>query len=192
MADRFTTIFGDQIDVTALGLGLQKDVDDNLKVYVDDASIELSPDSGTEGQVRVKDLGITTAKIDNLAVTAGKIDANAVTEPKLDASNSPTSGYILTWNGSQFTWSDPATVVDAGAITESDYIVREVPTGLINNSNVTFVLANTPVVGKEMVFLNGVLQFQGAAKDYTISGATITFIKAPKTNSEVVVTYVIA
>lgn len=182
MADRFTTIFGDQIDVTALGLGLEKDASDNLQVYVDDASVELSPDTGTLGQVRVKDLGITTAKI---------ADAN-VTEPKLDIANSPTSGYILTWNGTNFSWTDPATVVDSAAITDSDYIVREVPTGLINSLNVTYTLANTPVAGKEMVFLNGVLQYEGVAKDYTISGATITFVKAPKTNSEVVVTYVIA
>jgi len=120
-----------------------------------------------------------------------QIAASAVTEDKIDFSNSPTTGYVPRWTGTQFEWVDPVTVVDTTAITESDYIVREIPTGLINSINVTFTLANTPVVGKEMVFLNGVLQYAGAAKDYTISGAVITFIKAPKTNSEVVVTYIV-
>ena len=181
MADRFTTIFGDQIDVTALGLGLRKDANDNLEVYPDDSTVEISLDSGTYGQVRVKNLGITTAKI---------ADSN-VTEPKLDIFNSPTTGYILKWNGTQFEWVDPATVVDATAISEGDYIVREVPTGIIDSINTIFTLANIPVLGKEMVFLNGVLQFSGVSKDYTISGAVITFDKAPRTNSEVVVTYII-
>jgi len=45
MADRHTTVFGDQIDATALGVGLSKDVDDNIKVNVDGASIEIDTDT---------------------------------------------------------------------------------------------------------------------------------------------------
>jgi hypothetical protein len=36
-------------------------------------------------------------------------------------------------------------------------------------------MANVPVLGTEMVFLNGVLQHPLAGNDYTILGAAITF-----------------
>lgn len=70
----------------------------------------------------------------------------------------------------------------------ANYIVRETPSGTINSSNVTFTLANTPITGKEMVFLNGILQEAGGG-DYSISGVTITFTSAPPTGSKLVVTY---
>jgi hypothetical protein len=182
MADRYTTIFGDQIDATALGLGLQKDSDDNLEVYVDDTSIEISTDSGSEGQVRVKDLGITTDKLAD----------DSVTEPKLAMGNSPTDGYVIAWDGdtSELVWLDPSDLIDETAITDDDYIVREVPTGLINNSNTIYTLANEPIAGSEHVYLNGILQADGG-NDYSISGDTITFTKAPKTNNKLVVSYII-
>lgn len=49
-----------------------------LDVNVDNATIEVNSDS-----LRVKDLGITTGKLDNSAVTTVKINANAVTFDKL-------------------------------------------------------------------------------------------------------------
>ena len=73
---------------------------------------------------------------------------------------------------------------------ESDAIVtREVPSGSVNGSNVTFTLANTPVSGTEQVYLNGLLQDPGAGNSYTISGAVITFLSAPLTGDEIHVTY---
>lgn len=70
-----------------------------------------------------------------------------------------------------------------------DKITRETPTGAVNGSNTTFTLANTPVVGSEEVFLNGLLQEPGAGNDYTISGAVITYLAAPLTNDRVRVSY---
>ncbi len=64
-------------------------------------------------------------------------------------------------------------------ITNPDHITREIPSGAINGTNVTFTLANTPVTGTEHVYLNGVLQDEGALNDYTISGAVITMNDAP-------------
>ncbi len=55
--------------------------------------------------------------------------------------------------------------------------------------NVTFTLANSPLSGQEHVYLNGVLQDEGGANDYTISGATITFNTAPPTNSVLLANY---
>lgn len=70
-----------------------------------------------------------------------------------------------------------------------DKITRETPTGAVNGVNTTFTLANTPVVGSEEVFLNGILQEPGAGNDYTISGATITYLAAPLTNDRLRVSY---
>ena len=170
MADRHTTVFGDQIDVTALGVGLGKDGSDNLKVLVDDSTVEIATLSGIGDAVQVKDAGIT--------------------EPKLDASNSPTDEYVLSWDSGagQFTWVPN---LDTDAVLESDIVANEIPTGLINSLNVTYTIANTPVTGSVMVFLNGLLQAPGGGLDYTISGTTITFVKAPRTNSDLYVSYFI-
>jgi len=73
---------------------------------------------------------------------------------------------------------------------ESDaFVTREVPSGSVNGSNVTFTLANTPVAGSEQVYLNGLLQDPGAGNSYTISDSTITFLSAPLTNDEIHVSY---
>lgn len=75
-------ISGDIQSVTA-GDGLVEDTGSTtknpiLKVNVDSASLEIVGDV-----VRIKDLGVTTAKINNLAVTNGKIADDAVTTVKI-------------------------------------------------------------------------------------------------------------
>jgi hypothetical protein len=65
----------------------------------------------------------------------------------------------------------------SATLAASNFIVRETPTGAVDGSNATFTLAHTPVAGTEEVFLNGLLQT--VTNDYTISGATITFVIAP-------------
>ena len=68
--------------------------------------------------------------------------------------------------------------------------VKEVPSGSVNGTNVTFVISDEPAVaGTEQVFLNGLLQFAGANDDYTIAGGTITFNTAPETGWKLVVYY---
>lgn len=58
------------------------------------------------------------------------------------------------------------------------------PSGSINGSNTTFTLSPTPSVSANVnCFLNGIQQRQGAGTDYTISGATITYLTAPPTGS---------
>jgi len=92
------------------------------------------------------------------------------------------------------TMSGDAAITSAGVVSISGgltthFVTREVPTGTINGSNVTFTLANTPIAGTECIFLNGLLQNVGAGNDYTISGATITFVVAPETGSVILVNY---
>ena len=59
------------------------------------------------------------------------------------------------------------------------------PTGTINGSNTSFSLSPTPTVSANVnCFENGVQQQQGSGNDYTISGATITYLTAPPTGSK--------
>lgn len=121
----------------------------------------------------------------------------------------PTNGQILIGNGSGFSLSSltagsnititPSaggiTIAATGSstFTSANIIVREVPTGTVNGSNVTFSLSQTPVSGKEQVFVNGVLQNVGTGNDYTISTNTITFLSGaiPQSGDIILVTYVV-
>lgn len=220
MADRHTTVFGDQIDTSALGAGLGKDGSDNLKVNVDDSTVEIN---GSD-QVIVKDGGITNAKLAG-SITDDKLDSDyiqtsetddvtiefdestgtselkivdggvdtlqlaneAVTEAKIDVYNAPSIGEVMGYTANGLEWVSNA---EDDAVQEADVIVNEIPSGLINSSNVTYSIANTPVTGTVAVFLNGMYQAPGGGLDYTITGTTITFVKAPRTNSDLYVTYI--
>jgi len=168
MAERATRIFGDQIDVSAAGLGLAKDASDNFEVLVDDTTVEIVAITGIGDALQVKDGGIT--------------------EPKLDSSNAPTDGYVLSWNSGagQFEWIQ---VDITDAVLEADVVVGEVPVGLINSLNKDYDIANTPVAGTVAVYLNGLRQ--KLTDDYTIAGVTISFVKEPRTNSILQVDYII-
>ena len=80
------------------------------------------------------------------------------------------------------------TFVQTGGITVT-HVTRETPSGLINGSNTSYTLANTPTSGTEEVFLNGILQQVGAGNDYTISGGTITMLTAPASGDRLLVNY---
>ena len=77
----------------------------------------------------------------------------------------------------------------ANGLTTANFVSKEVPTGAINGVNTAFTMANTPLIGTEEVFLNGVLQESGAGNDYTISGASITMLFAPLTGEKLRITY---
>lgn len=74
-------------------------------------------------------------------------------------------------------------------LTGANFVVRETPSGAIDGVNTTYTLANTPVAGTENVFLNGLLQEPAAGNDYTISGATITYLTAPLVGDRIRVSY---
>ena len=56
------------------------------------------------------------------------------------------------------------------------FVTGEIPAGTLNGINATFTLANVPTAGSEAIWLNGLRMKTGF--DYTISGATITFVPA--------------
>ena len=52
----------------------------------------------------------------------------------------------------------------------------EIPGGTPNGNNASFTIANTPVAPTGvLLFVNGLLQNQGAGFDYTLVGQAITF-----------------
>lgn len=80
--------------------------------------------------------------------------------------------------------------VERGTGVEVSRVVRENPTGLLNNLNTVFTLAFTPVNGTEEVFFNGMLQNPGAENDYVLSGQSITFNFTPISTDCIRVSYV--
>lgn len=79
----------------------------------------------------------------------------------------------------------------ASQLSYDSRVTRETPVGSIDGVNVDFVLANVPSVGSEEVYLNGLLQDEGATNDYTIVADTITFNVAvtPQVGDKIRVSY---
>ncbi len=74
----------------------------------------------------------------------------------------------------------------------SEFVLNEIPSGSINGVNDEFTLVNTPSTASMMLYLNGVLQSQGVAEDYTVTGSTIIKFNAsaiPETGDKVIATY---
>lgn len=180
MAQRTTAIFADQIDDLALGDGVRKQVADdsilelalkaNEGLKIDSAELAIDYDDAT--------IGMITNKL--------AVKDDSITEAKLDMYNSATIGYYLKYTANGLEWAD----IDADFVKDDDVIANEIPAGLVNSSNTVYTLANTPVVGTVTVYLNGLFQAQGSGMDYTVSGTTITFNKAPRTNSELYACYI--
>lgn len=124
--------------------------------------------------------------VDNLALTLGTTSGLEVHTSGLRLARG-TAGQIIVVNGTgdpvYAAMSGDATIADTGAVTVAStitrnaaFVTRETPGGAIDGTNATFTLANVPVLGSEEVFLNGILQEPGTGNDYTISGATITWL----------------
>lgn len=95
------------------------------------------------------------------------------------------TGWILTTAGTitvattSQTWAKFTTM---NSLTAANFITGELPSGTINGSNTAFTLANTPTAGSVRLFYNGQRLRVGATEDYTISGAAITMLFAPKSS----------
>lgn len=131
--------------------------------------------------------GSTSGTVTSVSVVsangfAGTV-ATATTTPAITISTSIIG--VLKGNGTAVS----AATVGTDYVNNASFVTREMPTGLVNGANTTFTLANTPTLGTEEVFLNGILQEPGAGNDYTISGATITYLTAPLTGDKVRVNY---
>jgi len=67
--------------------------------------------------------------------------------------------------------------------------IKEIPSGTVNGSNVTFTLSQTPADATELLFVNGILQNVGGGNDYTIVGKIITFATAPFSGDIIICRY---
>lgn len=89
------------------------------------------------------------------------------------------------------TGSSGAATLSAGVLNIPNYgtptFNQSAPSGSINGSNTSFTLSPTPAASANVnCFLNGLQQQQGSGNDYTISGATITYLTAPPTGSKLI------
>lgn len=79
---------------------------------------------------------------------------------------------------------------NVAVLTAANFVIRETPSGTINGTNAIFTLANTPTIGTEEVYKNGILCIPSAdAWGYSISGATITFVTPPVSGEWIRVNY---
>jgi hypothetical protein len=83
---------------------------------------------------------------------------------------------VVSWN----------TIGAQAAVTSTNYVTKQI---IVFSGSANYTMANVPVLGTEMVFLNGVLQHPLAGNDYTILGAAITFTFVPTAADVVSVTY---
>ena len=81
------------------------------------------------------------------------------------------------------------TLAETQTILGCRWSINEVPSGLVNGSNVTFTLAYAPAGGQIMLYLNGQYMTVGVGEDYTISGSTITMVEAPIVGDKIRVNY---
>ncbi len=139
------------------------------------------------------------ANTDNIALTLGTASGLEVHTSGLRLARG-TGGQIIVVNGTgdpvYAAMSGDATLSNTGAVTVANtitrnaaFVTRETPTGAIDGTNTGFTLANTPVVGSEELYLNGILQEPGTGNDYAISGASITMASAPIAGDKIRVSY---
>ena len=164
----------------------------------------------TEGTALVADIAAGTLRNDNTIVTISATTTTVADDDvsfvEVDAAGAVTnnqSGFTsgrvplaevtaaagdITVVTDRRAWLDVE--IGATGLVASDFVIREDVTFDFDGADATGVLANTPIVGTEEVYLNGILQNEGGGDDYTISGTTITFNAAPQSGDEVLVSYI--
>jgi len=76
------------------------------------------------------------------------------------------------------------------SVTTVSWQFMETPSGLADDENTIFTLANSPSpTNSLMLFVNGVLQIQGVDFDYILSSNVVTMNKPILLNSRIVATY---
>ena len=95
----------------------------------------------------------------------------------------PAGKVNVKWQADANTPRNVSAYVDPAELSSGS--VNETPAGTLNGVNTVFDLSFTPNLGSLMLVLNGVVQNPGSGsptegEDYTIAGAVITFVVAPR------------
>lgn len=145
--------------------------------------------SGNGGIVVNADNIVLTLDGSTLSVGASGLKLADLASAKLLVGSSGNIATAVSMSGDATISNTGAVTLAANILREADVVTRETPTGVINGSNTTFTLANTPISGTEHVYISGVLMEAGAGNDYTISGATITTLMVLSSPDKIVVSY---
>ena len=147
---------------------------------------------------QIKKRQIADGAIDNSKVQAG---AGIETSKLADGGNFLKKDGSVAMNGNLnmgnqaivnvATGSNPGDAVNKGQLDAAIavFVDREIPSGAIDGSNTVYVLANTPILGSEHVYVNGILVEPGGGNDYTISGTTITTLEPLAAGEKIRVSY---
>ena len=155
---------------------------------------EVSGKQVKDGSIELVDLSANLASIIDGKADVGNLAAVATSGSYNDLTNKPSlfSGAYADLTGKP----SLAAVATSGSYNDlSDkpkvlVPTKEILTGLVDGVKTEFLLSNTPHEdGYVQVFLNGLLQSEGATEDYTISGNTIIFNSAPDSGWKLVVFY---
>lgn len=162
-----------KINSDVAGDGIGQDGSGALKVNVDDISIELSSDA-----VRIKDSGVTTAKIATDAVDKTKINSDVA---GVGLQQDPDGSLAVKLDGASLSKSASGIKLNIEYNKEA-YTIQTADTVLASNYyDLAFVVEPSSIVA----FVDRVGIHEGAAEDYTVSltggvgGVTrVTFVNA--------------
>jgi hypothetical protein len=155
------------------------------------SSSTTSTQSGYFGDIFLYDdstpshyLGITNSAnltaARTLSINVNDADRTISLSGNLTLANSfTTSGNFAVTLTATATTSVTLPSIGGTLISQSNYIVRDVPSGTPNGTTTTFGLLYSPIAGTEHVYVNGVLQNAGSGNDYTMSGQNVVFNTSP-------------
>lgn len=147
-----------------------------------ESAARAAADTVLQNSIDAEALARTTADAIHTASIADEVTART-------AADAAEAAARLAGDAALDTRVDVLEAATASQLTYAKVIKREVPVGLINGVNVLFTLAFDPVPGTEEVFVNGVLQDEGATADYTINGKEITLATVLEGTDKVRVSY---
>lgn len=199
-------ITGTQLNASVAGDGLTGGGGSALAVNVDDSTVEISTDT-----LQVKNGGITGTQLnasvagdglsggggsalsvsvdDSTIETSGdslQLKDSGVTEAKLNMSNGPTNGYYIKYVTDHMEWAEAAT---PSGINETS-IKFEDESSNCDGEATEFTLSSSPITNSVQVYLNGLMQQEGAGKDYTLADTTVTFATAPLADDILLIHYI--
>ena len=167
--------------------------------YVGTTALALNRSSGAVALTGITSIDGNSATATKLATARTiSLSTDATGSVSFDGSANATLAVTLANSGVTAGTYNNVTVdakgrVTAGSntayLTSSNFVSKEIPTGAIDGTNVTYILANTPVAGTEHLYWNGMLLEAGAGNDYTISGNTITMLFAVQSGEKLRCSY---